>query len=75
MELQEIRIAWLIGLAVLWGVVLLIGVALAALGRAIDHAREVIAASKQEAAPRAAAARAGDTAVVHAPQAAGRLRC
>jgi len=48
MELQEIRIASFIGLAVLWGVALAIGGALAALGRAIDHARDIVAATREQ---------------------------
>ena len=48
MELQEIRIVSFIGLAVLWSVVLAIGAGLTALGRALDHARDVVAATKDQ---------------------------
>jgi hypothetical protein len=79
MEVQEIRIAWFVGLALLWLGVLLIGGALAALARALDHAREVIAARKLESEPRAEGgvqARAGDAAaLIRSRQAAWRLRC
>ena len=75
MESQEIRIVWVVSLALLWIVALLIGGALAALARALDRAREAIAAAKQEPEPRAEA-RAGDAAaVVRTRQAAWRLRC
>ena len=75
MESQEIRIVWVVGLALLWTVALLIGSALAALARALDRAREAIAAAKQEPEARAEA-RAGDAAaVVRTRQAAWRLRC
>jgi hypothetical protein len=75
MESQEIRIVWVVGLALLWIVALLIGSALAALARALDRAREAIAATEQEPEPRAAA-RAGDAAaVVRSRHAAWRLRC
>lgn len=71
MESQEIRIVWIIGLALLWIVALLIGSALAALARALDHAREAIAAARQASDPGA-----GDAAaVVRTRQAAWRLRC
>ena len=70
MESQEIRIVWIIGLALLWIVALLTGSALAALARTLDHAREAIAATK-ESEPGA-----GDAAaVVRTRQAAWRLRC
>jgi hypothetical protein len=46
MELQEIRIASFFGLAALWIVVLLIGGALAALGRALEQG-DVVAATKE----------------------------
>ena len=75
MESQEIRIVWVVGLALLWIVALLIGSALAALARALDRAREAIAAAKQEPEARAEA-RAGDAAaVIRTRQAAWRLRC
>jgi hypothetical protein len=75
MELQDFRIASFVGLALLWIAALLIGSALAALSRALDHAREAIAATKQESEPRAEA-RAGDAAaIVRTRQAAWRLRC
>lgn len=75
MEFQEIRIAWVLGLVLLGIVALLVGGALATLARALDRAREAIAATKQESEPRAQA-RAGDAAaVVRGRQAAWRLRC
>jgi hypothetical protein len=70
MELQDIRIVWVLGLAVLWIVALLVGAGLAALARALDRARDVVAATKQ-----GSETRAGDVAaVVRTPQAAWRLR-
>jgi hypothetical protein len=76
MESQEIRIAWVLGVALLGIVALLIGSALAALARALDHAREVIAATKQQQSEPRADALAGDAAaVVRTRQAAWRLRC
>jgi hypothetical protein len=48
MELQEIRIASFIGLAVLWGAVLVIGTGLTALARALDHARDLVGATKDQ---------------------------
>jgi hypothetical protein len=75
MESQEIRIVWIVGLALLWIVALSIGTVLAALARALDRAREAIAATKQASEPRAEA-RAGDAAaVLRTRQAAWRLRC
>ena len=74
MESQEIRILWVVGLALLWIVALLIGSALAALAHALDRAREAIAATKQSEPQ--AEARANDAAaVVRTRQAAWRLRC
>ena len=75
MESQEIRIVWVVGLALLWIVALLIGSALAALARALDRAREAIAATKQESEPRAEARANDAAAVVRTRQAAWRLRC
>ena len=75
MESQEIRIVWVVGLALLWVVALLIGSALAALARALDRAREAIAATKQEPEARAEARANDAAAVVRTRQAAWRLRC
>ena len=75
MESQEIRMVWVVGLALLWIVALLIGSALAALARALDRAREAIAATKQESEPRAEARANDAAAVVRTRQAAWRLRC
>jgi hypothetical protein len=47
MELQEIRIAWFLGLAALWILVLAIGAGVAAFARALDHARDVVAVPKE----------------------------
>ncbi len=75
MEFQEIRIVWVLGLVLLGIVALLVGGALAALARALDRAREAIAAARPEPEPRAEA-RAGDAAaVLRTRQAAWRLRC
>jgi len=75
MEFQEIRIAWVLGLVLLGSVALLVGGALAALARALDRAREAVAATKQGSA-QGAEARAGDAAaVIRTRQAAWRLRC
>jgi hypothetical protein len=47
MELQEIRIAWFLGLAALWILVLAVGAGVAALARVLDHARDVADATKE----------------------------
>jgi hypothetical protein len=46
MELHEIRIAWVLGLSALGILVLAVGGGLAALARAVDHARAAAAATK-----------------------------
>ena len=48
MELQEIRIASFLGLAALGIVALILGAGVAALGRALHHARDVVAAAKDQ---------------------------
>jgi hypothetical protein len=47
MEFQEIRIASFLALAVLWIGVLAAGAGLTALSRALDHARDLVAATKE----------------------------